>query len=187
MLIVAFGHRKRVGKDKAAQFLISHLRIKHRGLSIIRAGFADKVKAVCYDLYKHRGLQSADFYEEPQNEHLREVILPSLNLTPRQVWINLANSIRASVSEATWFEYLLENTKADVLVVKDMRFPIEADGILAKGGKIYRIDRSEGSIDVDGADEALDDYDRWTGTITNDGTLHEFHNKIVQIAEGLNV
>lgn len=185
MKIVAFGHRKRVGKDTAARFLISHLQVKWAGIKVVKAGFADKLKAIGHDLYGHLGLMDAEFYEQEQNAHLRYVKLAEINKTPVEIWIGLGNGVRDAVYDATWLAYLLKKTKCDIMVVKDMRFPIEADAILDRGGRVYRIDRADVKLDRDGADDQLLSYDRWTGTIDNSGDLNELYKKIVQIGDSL--
>jgi len=182
MKIVAFGHRKLVGKDTAAKFLVSHVSTTRKGLSIKVAGFADKLKSVCCDLYRWSGLMPGEFYEQPENAHLKGVKLPLIGMSPREIWIKFANSIRDWRMD-TWYQYLLSTVKCDLLVVKDMRFPNEADGILQRGGHVYRITRAAAPIEDDGADDQLIGYDRWTGTIENDGTLRDLHEKVVEVAE----
>ncbi len=182
MRIVAFGHRKRVGKDTAAKFLISHTRMTYPGLNVRKAGFSDKVKSIACELFCKHGLQAGDFYEEPQNAHLRYERLPGIEKTPVELWIGVGNGLRAATVNSVWYDYLLGNVRADLLVVKDMRFPGEADGILSQGGLVYRIDRPGVRQDNDGADDQLVGYDRWSGVITNDGDLNDLHAKIVAIA-----
>lgn len=185
MKIVAFGHRKRVGKDTAAKFLVHFLRTQNRGISVQVAGFADKVKAVSYDLYRHFDLMPGGFYDQPENEYLRGVKLPRINKTPREIWIGVGNGLRASVYQNTWYDYLFSSASADVLLIKDMRFPDEADGILDRGGRIYRIDRPGTPEEDDGADDQLVGYTRWTAVIVNGGTLSDFMHKIETIAKEL--
>lgn len=186
MKIIAFGHRKRVGKDTAAKFLISHLRMTQRGICVQKAGFADKVKSLACELYGHHGLMPGDFYEQSENEHLRKVRLPGIGKTPVEIWIGVGNGLRANVHDATWYEYLLRATRGvDVLVIKDMRFPVEANGILERGGHVYRIDRPGIPEDADGADDQLVTFDRWTGVLTNDSDLRIFYEKVVEVADRL--
>lgn len=183
MKIIAFGHRKRVGKDTSARFLISDLRLRMHGKKIVKAGFADKVKDVAHQIYGWAGLREGDFYEDDRNAHLREVVLPLIGKTPRQLWIGVGNGVRAATGyDGTWLDYLLNATVADVLVLKDLRFPAEADGVLAKGGWVYKIVKPDEPEVTDGADEPLANYDRWTGVIDNDSCLKSLHEKIMAIS-----
>lgn len=184
MKIIAFGHRKRVGKDTAAKFLISYLRTNIRGINIQKRGFADKVKDIAFQLYAWAGVMPGNWYEDPKNEHLREVILPKICKTPRQVWIGVGNGLRAAVHEDTWLEYLFQSeSKCDLLIIKDLRFPVEANGVIARGGFCYRIDRDSQIKVTDGADDPLENYDGWTGIIQNNNTPGDLYNEIVRIAK----
>lgn len=182
MKIIAFGHRQGVGKDTAAKFFISYLRTQTK-LSIQKVGFADKLKSICYDLYKWSGLQPGEYYEDSVHAHLKNTILPLIGKSPRQIWIDLGNGIRERVYEPTWYDYVFRNQSAQVLVIKDMRFPIEAEGILANKGEVYRIDRPVALKVTDGADDPLENFDKWTGVINNDTTLYDFHKKIIELAK----
>lgn len=178
MKILAFGHQKRTGKDTAAKFLTSYVRTNCKNSNIQHHGFADKLKAVCYDLYKWSGLEPGWYYDT--NPIAREVILPKIGLTPRQIWISVGQALREKVYENTWLEYLFHNAKCSTLIIRDMRFPTEADFILQNGGKIYKILRPSIPHTSDAADDPLLDYDKWTGVIVNDGTLNDFNNKLIE-------
>lgn len=180
--IIAFGHRKNVGKDTAAKFLSAHLKTTRHGINIAKAGFADKIKDVAYQVYGWAGMMPGDYYEE--NRAAREIVLPAIGKSPRQVWIQIGNRLREFIHEATWLDYVRHRySSVDLLIMKDMRFPVEADYILANGGEVYRIDRPDQPKDVDGADDPLENYTKWTGIIANDKTLKEFYEAIVGIGE----
>lgn len=183
-VFISFGHRKRVGKDLAARLLVSYLRLERQNSNIQIKGYADKGKAVCHDLYGWAGLKDGQYYEDHPEE--REIILPAIGKTPRQIWIDfMSRAVRDQVYDLTWVQYLLHNTHCDVCVIKDMRFPIEADMIQDMGGYVYRIDRKDAPNDSDLADDALLDYDRWNGIINNNGTLQEFNRQIEQLGQSL--
>lgn len=182
MKTVAFGHRQNVGKSTATRFLISELRIKNRGIHIQQAGFADKVKDVAFQLFSWAGLMPGHHYEE--NYTLKNIILPKLGKTPRQLWIGVGNGIRQATGyDGTWLDYLVYNTKCDLLVVSDLRFPAEADGLLKAGGLLFRIDRDDAAKVTDGADEPLANYDSWTEIIKNNGSLNDLHKQIMAVIE----
>src|SRR4051812_22321919 len=95
--IIAFGHRKEVGKDTAAKYLITELKLRYPGINIQKHGFADKVKDVAQQIYSWADLKSGEYYERLGNHYLKEVILPKLGKTPRQVWIGVGNGVRNAV------------------------------------------------------------------------------------------
>lgn len=183
-IFVAFGHKKRVGKDTAARFLCSYLRMQLKGSNIQLHGYADKGKAVCHDLYAWAHLQSGQYYEDNPKE--KEIILPALGKSPRQIWIDfMSTAIRNHVYDLTWVKYLMHNINCDVCIVKDLRFPVEADIIHEHGGYVFRIERDAAPNDSDLADDALLDFQAWDQTIYNNGTLAEFNKTIEQLGEML--
>lgn len=184
MKIIAFGHRQGVGKSTFTRFLIGELRMHNKGIHIVQAAFSDKVKDVAYQLFGWAGLQPGHYYET--DYLLKNQILPEIGLTPRQLWIGVGNGVRQATGfDDTWGQYLLHYTKADLLVINDLRFPAEADLIKRHGGTVYRIDRQSSVQVTDGADDRLANYESWTGYIDNNGTLNDLHKRAVQLAETL--
>ncbi len=177
MKIIAFGHRKKVGKDTAVRFLSQEIRLKKPGCNIMVAGFADKVKDVAYQLYAWAELQPKHYYDSNYPE--KEIVLPKIGLTPRAIWIGVGNGIRLAVSDQTWAEYLFNQPKVDYLFINDLRFPTEADHIKQRGGKVIRIDRPDQPKDTDGADDPLESYDSWDGILLNDKGIKEFHTTVM--------
>jgi len=178
-LFVSFGHRKRVGKDTAAKFLKNYLMLNLKNSNIVVKGFADKGKDICFDLFNWAGMQPGWFYEEQESAHLKDEILPSLGKSPRTIWIDfMSKAVREQVFDMTWVEYLLNTTECQLCIIKDLRFPVEAEAIKSIGGLVYRIDRADAPNDSDIADDALIGYEGWTGVIDNNGSLAEFNKKI---------
>lgn len=187
MKILAFGHQKDVGKDTAAKFAMTHLRATNKVRKVVKAGFADKLKDVCYQLYKWAGMMPGPWYEETsERRKLKEVILPKLGKSPRQIWIAFGNEVKAAAYLGTWLDYLLQGTEADFLVVSDMRFPNEADRIRSLGGVVVKIVRPDVPHTSDAADDPLLDYPNWDHTITNvTGDFNVLHGSVVNIVEGM--
>ena len=179
--IVAFAHRKRVGKDSAAKYLDTHLRC--HGIKSVKLSFAAKLKAVCHDMFGWAGLQPGIFYEDEKNAHLREVVLPEIGKTPRQIWIEVGNKMREVYADV-WIDNALRGTpSAQVLIITDLRFTNEADKVHALGGKIYKIVRPGVPVSDDASDCALDNYTGWDGILQNDSNLAAFHNVIKTLGE----
>ena len=68
MKILAFGHRKSVGKSTASKFLTTHLRCEYPDLKIKEVSFAAKLKDISWQLFGWAGLQRGVYYET----HYRE-------------------------------------------------------------------------------------------------------------------
>lgn len=183
MKILAFGHQKRVGKDTAAQFVMTHARSNSLFKSVQRKGFADKLKQVCFELYSWAGLMPGPWYEEEGRGHLKEVVLPKLGKSPRAIWIAFGNEVKNAAYIDTWVDYLLHAVKCDFLIVSDMRFPREADRVRAMGGMVVKIVRPEIPHTSDAADDPLLDYQNWDHVIVNTD-LGKFHKDVVSLVSG---
>lgn len=183
MKILAFGHRKRVGKDTCCKLVKAILAEKQPGLVVKIAGFADKVKDIGHQLFAWAGLKDKEYYDN--HSTARETPLELINLTPREIWIGIGNGIRAAVNyDATWMDYLLEVTKdCDVLLINDLRFLGELNGVRKRGGLIYRVDRDSETKVIDGADDVLAAYNMWDGVINNNGTMSQLYDQLVPVVE----
>lgn len=181
MKIIAFGHRQDVGKSSAARFLTTELRLTRKGIDIQQCGFADKVKDIAYQLYNWAGLYPGSYYDDPDHYPLKNVVLEKINRTPRQLWIGIGNGLRQQAHPDTWLDYLFKNPKAHIMIISDLRFPNEADGILANGGAVIKIVRDSAKVVTDGADDPLESYDKWTEVIDNNGSLNDLHRKVMKI------
>jgi hypothetical protein len=176
MKIIAFGHRRYVGKDTAANLLVTHIRATRRNVLVTKMGFASKFKAICHELYGWAGLQDEEYYEV--HPELKDVIIPALGKSPRTVWIEFGTTVGRAIFPDTWIMYPLTR-KCDFLVMKDLRFPNEAIPILQRGGLVYRIDNPRVEIFNDKADSALAGFTHWTGVIVNDSDIRTLNQKVL--------
>lgn len=172
MIVVGIGHKSRQGKDEFANFLTTYLRMQTKGKRIMKLGFADQLKLVAHQLYGWAGVKEPDHYEKyPQD---RVPIIEYLGYDVVQLWIKLGNHMR-EFDGNVWINALLKGAKADVLVLKDMRFPNEAKAVEEAGGTRVRVVRP----DCDGlpsvSDNALNDYCGWTHEIDNSKDLQHLN------------
>lgn len=185
MKIIAFGHEQRVGKNTAGCLTESYLRATHtrRYPSILRTGFASKLKAICYELYKFAGLMDEQYYED--YPEAKEIVLPDLKLTPRQIWINFGTKgVREQVYDKTWSDYLLKSLdNVDVLIITDLRFPDEAIAVQNAGGICIKIDRDVMKTH-DVADSAGYNFKSWDHKIDNNGTRLHMAQQLKPILDG---
>lgn len=161
--VIGLGHTKRVGKDTFAHFLMDELSEQAPHVDVIKSSFAHKLKSITHELYRWAGLMPPEFYETPKGEKLREVILPELDKSPRQIWIDFGTTaVRNQVYERTWVDYLLKNNLGtDLLIVTDVRFPNEAISIQDMGGVLIKVVRDGFPPGKDVADQALIDFNGW--------------------------
>jgi hypothetical protein len=178
--IVGIGYKKGRGKDTFANFMVNWLRKEHPELQVRKVGFADKLKDISHQLYKWAGLQPGIHYES--NYPDKEVILPAIGMTPRQIWIKVGNALRDVYSD-TWIDFVLRGgITADVILVKDMGFTNEATKIQACGGTLVRMDR-DGEMATDGRETELDSWEEWHFKVSNKGDLRALNDQVIWIGE----
>lgn len=172
MKIVAFGYKSRAGKDTAAKILVQMCRL-HNINRVRKAAFADKLKAVCFELFGQYGLMPKEHYD--LHPEARNVALPVISLTPVQVWVAVGDTLRRVVYEHMWMDVVF-SLPSDVLIISDMRYPAEFEAIKIREGICVRLDR-EGTIEHD-SDKYLDDRDDWDCIIDNNHGLEHLHEEI---------
>jgi len=169
MRIVGIGHQKDVGKDTFARFLSTYLRTHSKNLNIRAAGFADKLKDIAYSLYSWGGLKRKEYYDE--NYAQKNIVLPLIGRTPRDIWIAIGNQMRAQ-DPNVWLNNLLLSNDCDYLIVYDMRFPNEYDKIKELMGITVKLTRPGRIVEADGADEPLRNHS-FDYTFNNSGDLSD--------------
>jgi hypothetical protein len=181
--IIGFGHRRKMGKDTAANLAIGYIRIGTRRLLVNKAAYGSKIKAIAHDVYGWAGVEDEEYYE--LHPDLKDAILPALGKTVRDVWIMIGEAFRTFHAN-TWVRYPFGRyAKSDFLVISDVRRYNEADAILDRGGIVFDVfnPRTTAVID-DPVDSALDNYPRFTGTIVNDGDIALLNTRVIEAIGG---
>lgn len=171
---VGVGHYKRTGKDTFANMLLNALR--EYGVNTVKRSFAWKLKDICHQLYGWAELREPEFYDTPEGEKLREVVLPKIGLSPRQVWIKFGtDAVRNNVYHGTWLDYLLYSDHgADVVIVPDVRFQNEFDAISGHGGYTIKVVRPGFVPAVDNEPDCQLIFEtRWDAIIGATGSLDD--------------
>src|SRR5690606_30036924 len=116
MKIIAFGHKKRVGKDTAAKFLMAAFRAKQ--INCQRLSFGDQIKSIAHRMFGHLGLEDAPYYfNHPESI---EQILPAIGKSPRQIWDDLGVMGR-KIWPYTWSSLALKDMDCDIAICSDFR------------------------------------------------------------------
>lgn len=191
-LIIGLGHRKRVGKDTFAGFLDDEL--AKRGYSVYKLAFASAMKSTAADIFGDAGLRDGLHYEV--NPEHREIPLPKIGKTPRQLWIELGNAVR-EIYPNTWVDIVkrvinvaairraVNMAKPCAFIITDVRFPNEAAAVKSWGGVLVKVARPDAPVATDSAEVALDGYHDWDHGVLNDGTLGELKAEAVWLANNL--
>jgi hypothetical protein len=177
-MIIAFGHRRRVGKDVATRAFIDML--AKRGIPAVRVSFADGLKEVCTDIFGWAGLQGPEYYEEFPQE--KEDILPDLGLSPRTIWVETGSSLR-QLYEDVWIDMALNQPKGRkaVIIISDLRYPNEVAKVKAVGGVLVKVTRDTAPVSEDVADCALDSFDEWDLILDNNGTIDYLREQMLSL------
>lgn len=185
MNIILLGHQKNVGKDTIADILVEHAeRVLGPGRGI-KMGFADAIKDIAFRMFKTYGLKPGYFYDNPKNYHLKDIKLPDLGLSPRDIWINLGTFGR-SQDKQVWSRMTADFARQaiqvpKVVVIKDFRFeeepePFEQMGLPHRKVKIH----SHRAGEPDEPDKALLGYKKWHAHFYNDGPQSELPHRVLQ-------
>lgn len=163
--IIGLGHYSRTGKDTIANLLIDKLSVHalHLDLKVRKMPFAWKLKQICYQLYGWAGLREPEYYETPEGEADRDVVIPAIGKTPVQIWVAMGTpAVRDNVYDRTWIDYVLYTyPDDDVLIIPDVRFPNEVAAIRAEGGIVIKVLRRGRQPRDTVADQALVDFNDW--------------------------
>lgn len=149
---IAFGHRKRVGKDTACDYIATKL------TNVLRLSFAGPIytihdlvlKTLGRPIEKNRGLLRALGQWGREEDPM--------------IWINFL--VQAAI-----------NHPGNV-VVSDLRFLNEAEKLKEAGFILVKISRPGIEKDDDISETALSGYDGWDYKIKNDGDLEKFYDEL---------
>ena len=110
-LFIGLGHYKRTGKDSFANYLIDELTDLNPRLKVLKRSFAWKLKQVCQrTICVGRTYPGCGFLRDQGREVLREVVLPQLGRSPRQIWIDFGTkAVRDQVYHHTWRDFLFKD------------------------------------------------------------------------------
>lgn len=185
-MIVAFGHRKQVGKSSTANLLNHHLIIEYGKDSVVNTSFAAPLYHICEYLYGWAGFKSKCYYDDHGED--KEIPLPVIGKTPRQILIDMGTeAIRNHVYDKTWVDFLIQTRDpSKIIIVSDLRFPDEFDAIKDADGYCIKVERPDVLDSDDAADIALADCDDWDFTVINQGTMRQLNDQIVGIWEIIN-
>lgn len=196
-MIVGIGHKMRRGKDTAADALV-------RELGFVKVSFADALKDLAMEANPivltepgfvnvqlgHNSLQS--LVERYGWEYVKDhypLVRPFLQ--------RLGRGARKVFGENFWFKAWLDRVNATVtataggdndlaksipVVVPDVRFLNEFEGLKNLGAMLIRIDRTvpTGGSSDDESEWALAEFESWDAVIENTGTIYDLQLNVVE-------
>lgn len=161
-MIIALGHKKRVGKDTICTLLSQYFTEYNPKIF----SFAQPLKQVTHDLYGWAGLKEGDYYETHPQAKME--LLPALGKTPRDIWIETGLFFRG-ICVDTWAIPTIDKAKRQrIALISDLRFENEARLLKEAGAILIRVDRPQVKPTDDAADVALDGFTGWDIVYNND-------------------
>lgn len=165
MKILGLGHYSRTGKDTLARLVCEQNQALFPDPLVIKQiSLAWKLKQICHELYGWAGVESPEFYDDPETEHYRDVPLPKLGgMTVVELWVKFGTpAIRENVYDRTWIDYVLKTDHdCDLLIVRDIRFPNEVEAFREEGAYLVKCVREGYGPRNTKADQALITYTGW--------------------------
>ena len=177
MKLIGLIGKARSGKDTVAQYLFEQY-------GFTRLAYADPVKLAAQQIF---GLS----HNQTWDDKLKEVEIPYWGMTPRQMFQKLGTDAThpvfgRDVWMKRWFMAYDVLKDTDDIVVPDVRYDLELQGIRNLGGVLIRIERGEGLSGQEGAHISENgitiDPDF---VIHNNGSLHQLYDAVESILDAM--
>ena len=158
---IGLGHYARVGKDEVADYLVERYGFQ-------KQGYTDAINEILYATCE--GI--ATIVDEVGWERSKD----------EQPWVRgrqqaLGTIAREVLGESVWVDAVARKWRdGGRYVIKNVRFPNEAETIQAVNGKVFRVDRpGYGPVNDHISEKALADWAGWDAVINNHAGLAELH------------
>jgi hypothetical protein len=170
MIIGLYSPAPQSGKSEVARELGKY--------GFVRKGFADALKAMIRPLLATFGYD----YETTERMlygDLKEHVLPELGVTPRYLAQTVGTEWgRELVDRDIWLKAVLNDSRPDMLIIDDVRFPNEYLAIRKEGGQVWKVYRPGQEPTNSHPSEGLLEDREFDEVIVNDGSLYELASKV---------
>ena len=180
-LIVGFGHKRRRGKNLAAEAARDYL---------ISLGIEARIDSFAYALKEGIAKGVFGLSNDQVDGKEKEVVDAFWQLTPRQI-LQLAGTeaMRTVFGVDVWCRTLERRVRQQPIAtfVTDVRFFSEVQCIRKMKGTVVRVDRYIESTreDFHASETALDAFDDWDFIIDNNDSLPRFYSQIKELIDHL--
>lgn len=191
MKIIGISGKKQSGKDTTAALMYDILRATKPKLNVFIYKFATGLKQAAAAILN---CNVEDFEKEEQKNSPAAPWLP--NLTKREFLQKLGTNVAHEISPSLWVDrlfYILDKypKDADILVIiTDVRFPLEAGKILLKGGDLLRVHNAQQyKLPEDNApsETALDNYSFPFVLVNQKNSLNELQEEVINYLKAINL
>lgn len=175
---IGISGKKGVGKDTAGEILKECLESR---VEIVR--FSATLKEIASVLL---GVPVYKFEEESFKASKLPVIWrrgPYGDITVRKLLQILGTEMSRAIHPDILVNIALENLEDSEMgkIITDVRFENEVKAVKKRGGVLIRIEREGVHQDGHSSETALDDFDDWDYKISNDGSLEDLREKLMNI------
>lgn len=165
MQVIGLLGRKRVGKDTAANYLVS--RYQYHKVSIARP-----LKEGCSILFN---LSWDQVYG-----NTKDTLDWRYQCTPREILNTIGtNTIRKEFGADFWIKRAFTNLKHDKIIISDIRFENEIEKIHSMGGLVIKIERD--CVEKDNAETHIDTIRSYDVKVDNNSSIVHLNYKLDKI------
>jgi len=200
MILIGIGHKRRVGKDTCAKYLVENY-------GFFKIAFADRLKETGRVLF--------GFSDEQLYGDLKDIVDPDWGFTPRQALHWMGDSLRygfgtAAVASGAWPKAdqglflvrvakhaitLAQKAGHDRIILSDVRHPEEFEMVRRMGGQMVKVVREdvpqlEGEIHSHATEAGLNTVpdEAWDLVVPNHGgNTTEYQGYLDRLMAGLQV
>lgn len=187
--ILAFGYKKRSGKDSAVSFIKEHYLLNKWEAAVVHLAFADALK-------EHIGEGVFGLSYEQLYGADKEKIDPFWKLSPRQI-LQIAGTEGMRNAFAKDFDIwskvierqVLELPEDSLVLISDLRFLTEFQTIKRLGGQCIKVVRPNLPEDTHRSETELDQLgcSEWDSHLYNDADLATLQQRTLQLLKALHL
>jgi hypothetical protein len=166
-MLIAFGYKRRTGKDTASDILV-------RDYGFTKLGFAAPIRTALETMFGFT-------YEQIYGSE-KEVVDEHLGFTPRRAAQVLGDAVRDNLAEDAFTRILEKRIPGNTdIVIHDIRTISEARWVADNDGALCLMKRDTEDNDSHKTETQLDDFEDWDFVIDNNGSMEDLRIRLDEI------
>lgn len=123
----------------------------------------------------------------PIEDCLRQMVYKTKPRGVRELLQEYGTDVRRRDEPGYWVRQWAARatTAGPHVVAPDVRYPNEAEAVLAAGGVLWCVERPGTAVGAHPSETVMDAWDRWDAVVRNDGTLTDLYAAVDALASGL--
>lgn len=178
------------GKIGTGKNLVADLIQKHSNIKFVQTAFAKKLKLIV-------ALLCEIDYQDTLSQKAKNIYIPEYDNTIGGLYQTIGTDImRTFYRKDVWIKSLLLElkNKPNNYIVTDVRFKNEAEALLNVNAILLRVERNNNETAIKSnrnlnhiSETELDNYDKFTKYIYNNGTIKELEENIIKLLKSYNI